>query len=365
MRILIVSATYPPSTNGVAISTQRTVKELKKQGHHVYVAAPKHKFKKEQIDIELPSVNNPFIKDYPLVLPFPSHSLITKIKKINIDIIHVHHPLYIGNIARFIGKTKKTPIVFTYHTRYDEYAHQYLPFLPEKAVKQQINKKIKKFCEKCNAVIATTKTFQQKLKKSFSVPVYYASTAGLPKIKQNTSNAKFIRKKFNIPNSKSILINVSRHVIEKNLQLILQTASLLDPNKFFTIMIGDGSYSKDLKKMAQKLNLQNSIKFLGKISQKNLFDYLSASDIFLYSSTTDTIGINILEAMAVNLPVIAVKDKNTAEVVKHHQNGYLLPPDPKKFAKHILLLKENPNSKNNFQIMLKTQLRIFLLKTLH
>lgn len=363
MNILIITATYPPSTNGVAISTKRTVKELRQKGHNIYIAAPKYKKRREKITIELPSIENPLIKDYPIVLPLPNYSLISQIRKLHIDIIHVHHPLFVGSIARLIGKSKKIPVVFTYHTRYEEYAHHYLPFMPEKLIKKQVTKVVFKFCNHCDAIIATTKTFQKYLKTKLSSPVYYATTAGIPKPMIDKLPKKTLRKQLKLPQNKFILLSVSRHTIEKNLELILQTARLLDKNNFFFVMVGDGLHSQKLKDLAKSLKINNLVKFTGNIPQDKLAPYYSAADAFIYSSSTDTIGINIIEAMSAKLPILAVKDPNAAEVVNHKINGYLLSPIPKKFAQHIKILKINPKLRNQLSSAATDTAKAFSIKS--
>ena len=50
------------------------------------------------------------------------------ISTLDIDLIHVHHPVMIGNVATRIGKEFHIPVVFTYHTRYEQYLHYLTPF---------------------------------------------------------------------------------------------------------------------------------------------------------------------------------------------------------------------------------------------
>jgi len=115
-------------------------------------------------------------------------------------------------------------------------------------------------------------------------------------------------------------------------------------------MVGDGPHSSSLKSLAKSLGITKSVTFTGRKLQEDLPEYYSAADVFLYSSSTDTIGINILEAMSAGLPVVAVKDPSTAEVVKHKNNGFLLPPKAKDFA---LAIKKLMSSKTTIIKMSK------------
>ena len=105
MRILLVTATYTPAINGVAIAVSNLKKGLEIKNHDVFVLAPNHPVQKtERKVLRFPSLPNPFIKNYPIPV-CPNFKLINHIvKNIKPDVVHVHHPFYIGYIARIIAK---------------------------------------------------------------------------------------------------------------------------------------------------------------------------------------------------------------------------------------------------------------------
>lgn len=132
MRILHITGTYQPSTNGVAISVTGMVRSMKKLGHKVFVVAPKVKgTRADGNTILYPTIENPANKDYPIPLAPGPTAINSLISLKRIDIVHVHHPYHIGYMAKLIAKQFKCPLVFSFHTDYDSYAKKYFTFLPK------------------------------------------------------------------------------------------------------------------------------------------------------------------------------------------------------------------------------------------
>ena len=80
MRILFISATYPPSVNGVAVTVENLKRLLEAKGHDVTVLAPDNSNKpvNEKGIIRYPSLDNPVVPDYPIPL-FPGVKAIRKL----------------------------------------------------------------------------------------------------------------------------------------------------------------------------------------------------------------------------------------------------------------------------------------------
>ncbi len=340
MHILVLTATYTPSLNGVAISTQRSVEELRNKGHRVTVIYPQPKkpMQTHRDDVQLPSIFLPFLSDYPISIP-GLYAIDALFASNTFDIMHVHHPIVWLPWAFRLRNKYRVPVVFTYHTRYPEYVAKFLWFFPSKLVKMYMNKYLLAVLNSCDAVIATTKFYRKMLKMQSNSRIYYVSTAALKKIMQSSVATKTLRKRLGLPNDRTILLNVSRHVEEKNLTLLLQAMALL-PEKYVLVLVGEGSYTTNLKQECQRLDLERKVIFAGLKEQTELAEYYSCADLFVYSSLTDTIGINLIEAFSAGLPVIAVKDENVEEVVVHQNTGIISGHSPQEFANSILQFPE-------------------------
>ncbi|EKD67082.1 MAG: glycosyltransferase, partial [uncultured bacterium] len=134
MRIAIFTNNYLPNPYGVAGSVESFRRELERLGHTVYVFAPKAEgfidenknvFRYPAIDLKFKNIRFP--------IPIPYSLRINKIlKNLEIDIVHSQHPNLLGWEARRWAKKKKIPLVFTWHTLYDQYAHFAPFFIPKK-----------------------------------------------------------------------------------------------------------------------------------------------------------------------------------------------------------------------------------------
>ncbi|MDD3003066.1 MAG: glycosyltransferase [Candidatus Shapirobacteria bacterium] len=341
MFIIQITSTYPPSINGVAIGVEKISEELKKKGHYVIVIAPNNFKKNKSKDkiIRYSSVPNPVVKDYPLPL-YPNFKKIIKIlgnKKP--DIIHVHDPFYIGNFAKKMALYYKIPLVFTYHTRYDDYAQNYLRFLPGQIKKKLVMKKVDGFCKDVDLIISNSESIKQEL--LHRIPELKVATIpfGLPVIPKVNLSKKETRDALNLPKDKKILLVVCRLAKEKNVPLLIKSLKKLNDD-YFLMVVGGGEYQKQLEKIAIEEKVINRIKFFGPIEHHKLGIFYQTADIFTYSSITETQGLIFLEALSFNLPIVAVDCEAAREWVLPG-GGILAQNNPKDFSIKVKLIEKH------------------------
>ena len=140
MKIAMLTNNYRPFVGGVPISVERQAQELVKLGYEVTVFAPMYGDTEEEkvrvlrVDEDSPErvvryhtqrnkMANGMV--YPALIP-------TEVTKVfadeAFDVIHVHHPMFAGPLGVRLGKKYDIPVVFTSHTRYEDYLH-YIPAL--------------------------------------------------------------------------------------------------------------------------------------------------------------------------------------------------------------------------------------------
>ena len=136
MRIAMMTNNYKPFVGGVPISIERLADSLRALGNTVYILAPDYKSNvpDDGYTFRFPTTQ----KRIAGAVPVPSlmyHHVKGIISTLAIDLIHVHHPVMIGNVATRLGKELHIPVVFTYHTRYEQYLHYLKPlgYLQNKA----------------------------------------------------------------------------------------------------------------------------------------------------------------------------------------------------------------------------------------
>ena len=139
------------------------------------------------------------------------------------------------------------------------------------------------------------------------------------------------------------LLFVGRLEIQKNLPLLLNALDGIS-EQFETTIVGEGSLSSDLKKMAKTLKLKN-VKFVGRKDDKKLLSYYKRSDIFVLPSEREGMPLALLEAMAMGLPIVATNVTGSRDVVKNGKNGYLVPfGNVKSFRSALLKVKSNKST---------------------
>ncbi len=348
MKIAMLTNNYKPFVGGVPISIERLSNGLRELGHEVYIFAPTYENQvEEEYVIRYKSANYKFSSG--IVIPnMFDKEIEEKFKSLKIDIIHVHHPMIMGQTALYLGKKYNIPVAYTYHTRYEQYLHYIKPYraLEENAKKNEENYfgefedlvlyftkeklvpgLIKYFTNKCDLIFAPTNMMKEYLMDNNTKTRIEVMPTGLNEsyFKEANENVKEIRKKYKGDKS-HLFCTVSRLSKEKNIEFIIDGIKLLKDkigNSFNTLIIGEGPEKEDLIKRVKELNLEENIKFLNKIDNKEIGNYYKACDLFLFASKSETQGIVLLEAMAAKLPVVAIKASGVVDVVVNNKNGYM------------------------------------------
>ncbi|MDJ0730412.1 MAG: glycosyltransferase family 4 protein [Crocosphaera sp.] len=106
---------------------------------------------------------------------------------------------------------------------------------------------------------------------------------------------------------------------------------------------GGEGYHKQLDKLVQELNLEKSVHLLGAVSEEKVRQYLEEAHIFALASWKEPLGVAIMEAMMMEVPIIVTGEGGVKELVDHEVNGLLVSPkSPKLLAQAIKKLLNNP-----------------------
>lgn len=327
MNILFVTATYYPTVNGVSFYIKTLKKELEKQGHKVYVLAPYFPgFKDGEANIlRFPSLPNPIVKKYPLGVPiYP----ISKLKKLNIDVVHIQHPLAVGRYGANISEKLGVPLFFTAHTNYEQYLNYYFPtgfFITSKIVQ----KDIKSLATKCQKVICPSPETQKRLQ---NIGVGNTITV------LNSVDTEMFSPTKTMLNSVFRLIYVGRVDKEKNPLMLVDIAKELKKQGFVfeMLIVGSGNLSAKLSQKIEKLKLENEVKLGGEVPHQVLPILYNSADIFFTPSTSEVMPLTILESLACGVPVMVLKNSNLTSVISSGVNGIVVSNKTKLIASEII-----------------------------
>lgn len=341
MRIAMFTNNYKPYIGGVPISIEHLAEALRGLGHKVWVFAPSYKNQEEEsYVIRYPSL--------PLsVVGAPVPNVLTKlfaqkIEELRIDVIHVHHPALVGNVALALKSKLRIPVVFTYHTRYEEYLHYIAGLKQIEAHTGIMEKYLRYFCTHCDLLVAPTPGIRDYLqKKNLRTPIAVLPT-GIPaeSFLPDQGRAEHIRKEY-LGAADHMFCTVSRLAKEKNIYFQLEGLACLKRllqktgRSFKHLMIGDGPERRSFEKRVRELGLADEIVFVENVPNAEIKNYQAASDLFLFTSKSETQGIVLLEAMAAENPVVAVEASGVCDVVCNGENGYRTPEDADVWARKI------------------------------
>src|SRR3989344_5409870 len=286
MKIGFFTDAFLPQPNGVSTSVNESAKELERRGHEVFIIAPKFPGYTDQETnvIRIPSVRVSKQPETRLGLSLPNRSL-KKILSIEFDIIHGHSGGPVTLLGWEIARLKKIPFVGTYHTLWNRYTHY---FLKGKIVTPKMMEKATKICaNRIDHLIAPTKRVEKELRS-------YGVKAPISVVPSGIDVEKFRR---------------------------------TEP----------GILRKKLERLANRLEIQKRVHFLGEIGAQDIHKVYADATVFVFSSTTETQGLVILESLSAGVPVVAVDDP-AYECIKNGENGFLVRYDKKEFASKVLLL---------------------------
>ena len=150
-----------------------------------------------------------------------------------------------------------------------------------------------------------------------------------------------LRKLLDLPDKK-LLISTARLSREKNIILLLKTLISL-PKEYHLVLVGGGPHKNGLQKLAKKFKVDDQVTFSGRIPHKQISQYYSAADIFVFPSTTETFGNVILEAYASGLPTVGVNEGGVVDLIMDGYTGFIAEAkNPNDIAEKVDIFINNP-----------------------
>lgn len=323
MKIAMMTNSYKPFVAGVPISVERLAGGLRKLGHQVVVFAPSYDDQTEEEEIVR---YGSLLRGVAGGFSVPNHldpKIERDFRKGNFDVIHVHHPMMIGSTARFLSWKYQVPLVYTYHTRYEQYLH----YIGLAGLKNVMPVYLRGTLRNCDMVIAPTPAIRDYLEEiQIGAPVEVLPT-GLSEesFYPEKSRAEYLREKL-AGGRKHLFCTVARLAKEKNLEFLFESLWYYKQkagSDFRLVVIGEGPYRSKLCSKVKELGMGEEIIFAGQVPNDEIKNYCHASDLFLFSSRSETQGIVLLEAMAAGTPVVALEATGTEDIVINGVNGYM------------------------------------------
>ena len=345
MRIGLFTNNYRPLANGLATSVETFAQAFRLAGHAVTVVAPRygHAPQAEPDVLRVPGWRAPTHHAY--VLPVSGWPGVAQaVAALDLDVFHAQHPFLLGAAAGRWARRLGRPLVFTYHTRYDRYAH-YVPG-PSGLVARLAVRRALAFANRAELVIAPAAAVARELRaRGLRTPVEVIPTGvALPPL-LGEADRRESRRVLGLDPECPLCLSVGRLAREKNQAFLLSAFALIleDLPAARLVLVGDGDDRRRLERMAVDLGLGGKVRFVGTVPHQRVGAYYQAADLFLFPSTSETQGLVALEALAAGLPVVAVASEAAAELLQDEESGTIAAEDPAAFASQTVTLWKQPD----------------------
>lgn len=248
----------------------------------------------------------------------------------------------LGFVGLRWAESHEIPIVATYHTLYDRYAH-YMAAFPRRYIRFRIAKHTQFYFNSVNEVITPSDAAKRWLMRhGIHKPITVVPT-GIPARK--LIDRAEARNALGIPPDQRVMLYVGRLAKEKNLGTLIEMASMVskeDPRARLWI-VGDGPFKEDCLSIASKTGIGDRVKFVGAVAQGDVDQYYAAADLFTFASVTETQGLVVHEAMRYGLPAVAVYGGGASEAIEEGYNGLIAKNDATDMASEVLrVLQDEP-----------------------
>ena len=338
LNIGLFTDTYTPDVNGVSVSVATLKTQLERMGHNVYVITPSMQTKLVGVEFEdgilqIPGIKLKQLYGYRISRPY-SIKAIDYIRRMNLDIIHVHTEFSMRILAMIAASVLNLPLVTTHHTTWEDYTHYITGGHFESQSRKVVGWYTKKLLDKKGEIIVPSDKTSNMLKRYGVTAGIHVVPTGIDTRRLNPENAdkNFVEdflEKHDLKD-KFRMIYIGRLAPEKGLETILnQLPNIVKriPN-LRLIVVGYGPSFDSQQELVKELGVADYVIFCGKQPPNLIQNYYALGNVFVTASTSETQGITYIEAMAGGLPVIARYDDVLKTVLVHGSTGLFFNSEP-------------------------------------
>ncbi len=320
MRIAFVTETFLPATDGIVTRLRHTIDELSRLGDEMIVIAPKYgEGPGSYGGVPIYRISSVPFPPYPQIKLAPLTPNVGRaLRAFGPDVIHVVNPFVLGTGGVLYAKRLRVPLVASYHTNVTTYARFYGLGIGEKAGRWWT----RTLHNRARINLSTSESTREYL-LSEGIERVHLWPQGVDARRFHPSNfSKAWRVRLTGGNpAERLLLYVGRLAPEKGiggLKVVLRELPGLR-----LAVVGDGPARRDLEREFA----DTPTVFTGVRKGRDLASAYASADAFVFPSTTETLGLSMLEALASGLPVVAARTGASGEVVSDGENGLLYEPD--------------------------------------
>ncbi len=358
MNICMFTNTYLPHVGGVANSVHTFAADLKRSGDRVLIITPvcpgSDSYDRDKTNdhiLRVPAIKEVNGSDFSMRIPIP-FVIDEAIDAFEPHVIHSHHPYMMGDSAFRTARRKRLPLVFTHHTRYEEYVHHVASDADAlQAFAVHLSTQYANLCER---IISPSQSIARLLKERGVQKNISVIPTGVDTNRFEKGNKAMSRRARHIPESAFVIGHVGRLAPEKSLEYLAQAvvqAIKSEPGAVFMV-VGDGPSKSNILNIFKKNNLDRQLIFTGSLQGQELVDAYHAMDVFAFASLSETQGMVLTEAMAAGVPVIARDAPGVRDVLCHDENGIMVDGEASEdaFARRLKIALNQPEKLSDWRL---------------
>jgi glycosyltransferase involved in cell wall biosynthesis len=347
MRVTLVTETYYPQLNGVSRTLNQLVRHLDEAGDEVQLVHPDYGVPPAPGVRHHPvrSMALPFYKELRLPLP-PFGGAPRAIDAFRPDLIHIATEATLGLSVLWHASRRGYPVVSSFHTNFDQYSDHYRVGW----ARGTIWRYLRWFHNRTRETYVPSRTTIADLeRRGFERLVLWPRGVDGRLFHPDRPGRASVRRALGLAPDDVVIGYVGRIAAEKNIgyltEALTQVAAERPDARF--LFVGDGPERGEVER-----RMGPHARFAGYRSGEDLADHYAAADLFAFSSTTETFGNVILEAMATGLPVVALRAGGVVDIVRPGVTGVLIEPDapPSDFARAVIDLTDDADDRRRMSV---------------
>ncbi|MCX5948454.1 MAG: glycosyltransferase family 1 protein [Cyanobacteria bacterium] len=319
MKIAFFTETFLPKVDGIVTRLTKTVQHLVAAGDEVLIFCPEGApalYCGARV-VGVPAMPLPLYPELKLALPRPAVS--EALEHFAPDLVHVVNPAVLGLGGIWLAKTRGLPLVASYHTHLPKYLEHYgmgmLEPLLWELLKAAHNQAQLNLC-------TSTAMVEELAAKGIQHTALWQRGVDTELFRPELSSAS-MRERLHGGHSDSgnLLLYIGRLSAEKQIERIRPVLEAIPQARL--ALVGDGPHRQNLERVFEG----TATTFVGYLAGEDLASAYASGDAFLFPSSTETLGLVLLEAMAAGCPVVGANRGGIPDIVSDGLNGCLYDPD--------------------------------------
>ena len=342
LRIAVVTETWPPEVNGVAVTLSKLIHHLGQRQHAIQLIRPRQNKHDEGVEesgwSELLLRGLPIPRYPQLKVGLPrKNALIKAWRTRRPDLVHIATEGPLSWSALQAAHVLRLPVTSDFRTNFHSYCQHYGVGWLTKPIMAYL----RKFHNRTAFTMVPTQSMKYQLEAMGFKNLKVVARGVDAQLFNPNQRSETLRQSWNIGPNTIVLLSVGRLAAEKNLDLVVHTYHALKAagRDVHMVFAGDGPM-----RATTEAKCPDAL-FVGMCTQQQLSVLYASADLLLFTSLTETFGNVTLESLACATPVLAFDCAAAGEFITHGENGWLARCDDNEdYTRCALSITQDPET---------------------